>query len=192
MGCSITTKICHINQISYDKEEKEIIKIKEKIKIKDKEKIKEKPGFKNRFNSNESKCSVSPSVAGDVCDMTVDIPDPFKLSYRVIECIYHGHYRKLYCALSKEKKEVIIELTELKGFYASGQTEIDYYVRLDQFRQFDHPSIPKVLDFFDGKDIHRIVFEMASGKDLEYILKAKGPPKSIVIESDSIIISPLI
>jgi hypothetical protein len=129
---------------------------------------------KKRFGV-DSKFSISPSVAE--VDMMVDIPDPFKSSYKIIECIDHNSYRKLYTAISREKRDVIIEYTDLPSFLSSGRTEIDYFTRLDLLRELHHPCFPRVLDFFDGKDTNRIVFEMAAGKDLAYLLKAKGPPK---------------
>ena len=142
-------------------------------------KIIKKNQLKKKFDLKSS--SISPSVAEAVEEMMlVDIPDPFKISYKIIEFLHQKNYRKLYIAYSKEKREVIIEFTDLNLFFSSGYNEIDYFTRLDILRQFDHPSIPKVLDFFDGKETNRIVFEMASGKDLNYLLKAKGPPKPTV------------
>jgi hypothetical protein len=131
----------------------------------------------------ESKFSISPSVAE--VDMIVDIPDPFKSSYKVIECVSHKSYRKLYSAISRDKRDVMIEYTDLSSYLLSGKTEIDYFNRLDWLRSLAHPSLPKVLDFFDGKETHRIVFEMAAGKDLGYLLKAKGPPNIAVIDPSS-------
>lgn len=129
----------------------------------------------------ESRFSISPSVAE--VDMMVDIPDPFKSHYKIIECVYHKSYRKLYTAYSRDKREVIVEYTDLAVYFASGKTEIDFFTRLDLLRELQHSCFPKVLEFFDGKEINRIVFEMAPGKDLGYLLKAKGPPKLTVSPS---------
>jgi hypothetical protein len=126
----------------------------------------------------ESKFSISPSVAE--IDMIVDIPDPFKSSYKVIECISHKDHRKLFSGISRDKRDVMIEFTDLSLYLASGKTEVDYFTRLDWLRSLSHPSFPKVLDFFDGKETHRIVFEMAVGKNLAYLIRAKGPPNMTV------------
>jgi hypothetical protein len=112
-------------------------------------------------------------------DITVSIPDPFRSNYKVTDSLYHKNYRKLYRGIDKNRREVLVEFTELRAYELAGFSQVDFFNRIDIIRDLSHPSIPKVLDIFDGSELNRVVFDYFPGKDLDCLLKMKGavPPK---------------
>lgn len=117
------------------------------------------------------------SLSGEssVNDITVNIPDPFRSNYKVTDSLYHKNYRKLYRGIDKNRRDVLVEFTELRSYGLAGYTQIDYFNRIDLIRDLNHPSIPKVLDIYDGSEVNRVVFDYFPGKDLDCLLKMKGP-----------------
>lgn len=111
-------------------------------------------------------------------DITVNIPDPFRSNYKVTDSLYHKNFRKLYRGIDKNRREVLVEFTELRPYESAGHTQVDFFNRIDILRQLDHISIPKILDVFDGAEVNRVVFDYFPGKDLDCLLKMKGslPP----------------
>lgn len=122
------------------------------------------------------------STNSDLTDINVSVPDPFRSYYKVTDIIFEKGHRKLCRGISRTRNDVVIECTNLKAYQSEGFTEIDYYNRLDILRQIDHECTPKVLDFFDGSQTNKIVFEYVPGRDLKYILKTKGPLPSKIVK----------
>mmetsp|Transcript_22424 Transcript_22424/g.32700 ORF Transcript_22424/g.32700 Transcript_22424/m.32700 type:complete len:321 (+) Transcript_22424:92-1054(+) len=125
--------------------------------------------------------SVASSPKTELNDIHVNIPDPFRSHYKVTDVMFEKGRRKLCRGVNRTRHDVVIEFTNLKAYEAEGYTEIDFFNRLDILRELDHVCTPRVLDFFDGSDVNKIVFEYAPGKDLRHLLKAKGPlaPKAV-------------
>ena len=132
----------------------------------------------NSIGINKRPSLLSLSNESSLNDITVNIPDPFRSNYKVTDSLYHKNYRKLYRGIDKNRREVLVEFTELRPYESAGFTQVDFFNRIDILRQMDHISIPKVLDVFDGPDVNRVVFDYFPGKDLDCLLKMKGslPP----------------
>jgi hypothetical protein len=113
-------------------------------------------------------------------DITVSIPDPFRSSYKVTDSLYHKNYRKLYRGIDKNRRDVLVEFTDLRAYERAGYSQVDFFNRIDIIRDLSHPSIPKVLDIFDGSEVNRVVFDYFPGKDLDCLLKMKGAVPPVV------------
>jgi hypothetical protein len=114
-------------------------------------------------------------------DISVNIPDPFRSNYKVTDSLYHKNFRKLYRGIDKNRRDILVEFTELRAYALAGFSQVDFFDRIDIIRDLNHPSIPRVLDIYDGPEINRVVFDYFPGKDLDCLLKMKGsiPPHAI-------------
>lgn len=130
---------------------------------------------------NKRPSLLSLSNESSMNDITVNIPDPFRSNYKVTDSLYHKNYRKLYRGTDKNRRDVLVEFTELRSYSLAGFTQVDFFNRIDLIRDLNHPSIPKVLDIYDGPEVNRVVFDYFPGKDLDCLLKMKGslPPQAI-------------
>jgi hypothetical protein len=124
---------------------------------------------------------LSLSNDSSLTDITVNIPDPFRSNYKVTDSLYHKNFRKLYRGIDKNRRDVLVEFTELRAYGLAGYSQVDFFDRIDMIRDLNHPSIPRVLDIYDGPEVNRVVFDYFPGKDLDCLLKMKGslPPHAI-------------
>lgn len=111
----------------------------------------------------------------DIDDIHVNIPDPFRSQYKDIEVLSHKGFKITKRGVSREKKDVLIESTDINEYHHRGNTDVAYFERLDLLRRLDYICILPVLDFFDNLDMYRIVFVYPPGKDLASLLAEKGP-----------------
>jgi serine/threonine protein kinase len=113
--------------------------------------------------------------------ISVSIPDPFLSQISVGECLFSKQRMKLCKGIRvKSREEIVIEIVDN---FSNAEEKLTYFNRLDILREIDHPSIPKLIDFYDSDNINRIVFEQAKGRTLADLVSKKGKMPPHVLSS---------
>lgn len=137
---------------------------------------KKRPSASLHISTGKTDSNRSLNSGNEIEDIHVSIPDPFRSQYKVVEDLMEVNgYLKIKKGISRDRKYIRIESTDVTAYNQAGKSDIEYFERLDILRRLDYVSIPAVLDFFDSSGMYRIVMEYASGKDMATLLQDKGP-----------------
>jgi len=96
--------------------------------------------------------------------------------YEIIKNVEEDHHGAVYFAYHKNlKKQIIIK--EIKDLSSSPEERNKTPLLIEKIRtfaKFDHPSIVKILDFFNIEENFYIIMDYIKGQSLENIMKFRN------------------